>query len=137
MRHTPSNNLREIMHFWYQWPDTGVPIDESSIIGMLLEARTHLKLSPSELAEFATIVEESEEQPSEQPGVGNGTDNSSNNNNNNNNNNATSNGTPAGAGKEPASIVSNGGTMDKHKSLQRTQGYGVCVVVCRRGRINV
>nr|XP_049463916.1 serine-rich adhesin for platelets isoform X1 [Anopheles coluzzii]XP_049463917.1 serine-rich adhesin for platelets isoform X1 [Anopheles coluzzii]XP_049463918.1 serine-rich adhesin for platelets isoform X1 [Anopheles coluzzii]XP_049463919.1 serine-rich adhesin for platelets isoform X1 [Anopheles coluzzii]XP_049463920.1 serine-rich adhesin for platelets isoform X1 [Anopheles coluzzii] len=122
MRHTPSNNLREIMHFWYQWPDTGVPIDESSIIGMLLEARTHLKLSPSELAEFATIAEESEEQPSEQPSAGNGTDNSSNNNNNNNNNNATSNGTPAGAGKEPTSIVSNGGTMDKHKSLQRTQG---------------
>uniref|UniRef100_A0A182K6C6 Tyrosine-protein phosphatase domain-containing protein n=1 Tax=Anopheles christyi TaxID=43041 RepID=A0A182K6C6_9DIPT len=123
MRHTPSNNLREIMHFWYQWPDTGVPIDESSIIGMLLEARTHLKLSPSELAEFATIAEEAEEQPASpgQPTAANGTDNTSNNNNNNNNNNATSNGT-AGTGKEPASIVSNGGTMDKHKSLQRTQG---------------
>ncbi|XP_035891074.1 mucin-5AC isoform X2 [Anopheles stephensi] len=121
MRHTPSNNLREIMHFWYQWPDTGVPIDESSIIGMLLEARTYLKLSPSELAEFATIAEEAEESPD---GAANGTDsttNTSNNNNNNNNNNATSNGT-AGAGKEPTSIVSNGGTMDKHKSLQRTQG---------------
>ncbi|XP_053658350.1 mucin-5AC [Anopheles marshallii] len=124
MRHTPSNNLREIMHFWYQWPDTGVPIDESSIIGMLLEARTYLKLSPSELAEFATIAEETEESSPVQPsGAANGTDttNTSNNNNNNNNNNATSNGT-AGAGKEPSSIVSNGGTMDKHKSLQRTQG---------------
>uniref|UniRef100_A0A182M3G5 Mucin-4 n=1 Tax=Anopheles culicifacies TaxID=139723 RepID=A0A182M3G5_9DIPT len=123
MRHTPSNNLRELMHFWYQWPDTGVPIDESSIIGMLLEARTYLKLSPSELAEFATIVEETEESPVQPSEVANGTDatNASNNNNNNNNNNATSNGT-AGAGKEPASIVSNGGTMDKHKSLQRTQG---------------
>uniref|UniRef100_A0A182VQJ1 protein-tyrosine-phosphatase n=1 Tax=Anopheles minimus TaxID=112268 RepID=A0A182VQJ1_9DIPT len=123
MRHTPSNNLREIMHFWYQWPDTGVPIDESSIIGMLLEARTYLKLSPSELAEFATIVEETEESPVQPSAAADGTDttNASNNNNNNNNNNATSNGT-AGAGKEPASIVSNGGTMDKHKSLQRTQG---------------
>ncbi|XP_052863198.1 serine-rich adhesin for platelets [Anopheles cruzii] len=119
MRHTPSNNLREIMHFWYQWPDTGVPIDESSIIGMLLEARTFLKLSPSELAEFATIVEENESPEAEPqpPVVANGTD--STHNNNNNNNNAASNGTPA---KEPASIVSNGGTMDKHKSLQRTQG---------------
>ncbi|XP_058055636.1 mucin-5AC [Anopheles bellator] len=120
MRHTPSNNLREIMHFWYQWPDTGVPIDESSIIGMLLEARTFLKLSPSELAEFATIMEENESpeaEPQSPPVVANGTD--STHNNNNNNNNAASNGTPA---KEPASTVSNGGTMDKHKSLQRTQG---------------
>ncbi|XP_049278438.1 mucin-5AC isoform X2 [Anopheles funestus] len=123
MRHTPSNTMREIMHFWYQWPDTGVPIDESSIIGMLLEARTYLKLSPSELAEFATIAEETEESPVQPSEAANGTDttNASNNNNNNNNNNATSNGT-AGAGKEPTSIVSNGGTMDKHKSLQRTQG---------------
>uniref|UniRef100_A0AAG5CY38 protein-tyrosine-phosphatase n=1 Tax=Anopheles atroparvus TaxID=41427 RepID=A0AAG5CY38_ANOAO len=122
MRHAPSNNLREIMHFWYQWPDTGVPIDESSIIGMLLEARTHLKLSPSELAEFASIAEEDSETPGKaelQVAASNGTESS--NNNNNNNNNATSNGT---AGKEPTSIVSNGGTntMDKHKSLQRTQG---------------
>uniref|UniRef100_A0A182N6H3 Protein-tyrosine-phosphatase n=1 Tax=Anopheles dirus TaxID=7168 RepID=A0A182N6H3_9DIPT len=127
MRHTPSNNLREIMHFWYQWPDTGVPIDESSIIGMLLEARTYLKLSPSELAEFATIVEETEtESPkTEQPNGAavNGTDNTNaSNNNNNNNNNATSNGSAVTAAKEAASIVSNGGTMDKHKSLQRTQG---------------
>uniref|UniRef100_A0A182QDX2 Mucin-4 n=1 Tax=Anopheles farauti TaxID=69004 RepID=A0A182QDX2_9DIPT len=126
MRHTPSNTLREIMHFWYQWPDTGVPIDESSIIGMLLEARTYLKLSPSELAEFATIAEETEEdspKSTEQQNGGAvtaGTDNTNaSNNNNNNNNNATSNGV---VGKEAASIVSNGGTMDKHKSLQRTQG---------------
>ncbi|XP_053669916.1 serine-rich adhesin for platelets [Anopheles nili] len=122
MRHTPSNNLREIMHFWYQWPDTGVPIDESSIIGMLLEARTYLKLSPSELAEFATIAEEPEESPKAEPQTApGGAENGANNNNNNNNN--TANGT-AGAGKEPISIVSNGGTntMDKHKSLQRTQG---------------
>ncbi|XP_050085564.1 mucin-5AC isoform X2 [Anopheles aquasalis] len=115
MRHVPSNNLREIMHFWYQWPDTGVPIDESSIIGMLLEARSYLKLSPSELAEFATIVEENETAPSE-PATANGTENTHNNNNNSSSNN---NGTTT---KEPASIVSNGGTMDKHKSLQRTQG---------------
>uniref|UniRef100_A0A182FL46 Protein-tyrosine-phosphatase n=1 Tax=Anopheles albimanus TaxID=7167 RepID=A0A182FL46_ANOAL len=114
MRHVPSNNLREIMHFWYQWPDTGVPIDESSIIGMLLEARSYLKLSPSELAEFATIVEENEAVPSEP--TANGAENTHNNNNNSSSNN---NGT---ATKEPASIVSNGGTMDKHKSLQRTQG---------------
>uniref|UniRef100_A0A2M4BAU8 Putative mucin-4 n=1 Tax=Anopheles marajoara TaxID=58244 RepID=A0A2M4BAU8_9DIPT len=115
MRHVPSNNLREIMHFWYQWPDTGVPIDESSIIGMLLEARSYLKLSPSELAEFATIVEENETAPSVEP-TANGTENTHNNNNNSSSNN---NGTTT---KEPASIVSNGGTMDKHKSLQRTQG---------------
>ncbi|XP_049535603.1 serine-rich adhesin for platelets isoform X1 [Anopheles darlingi] len=114
MRHVPSNNLREIMHFWYQWPDTGVPIDESSIIGMLLEARSYLKLSPSELAEFATIVEENEKAPPEP--TANGTENTHNNNNNSSSNN---NGTTT---KEPASIVSNGGTMDKHKSLQRTQG---------------
>lgn len=133
------------MHFWYQWPDTGVPIDESSIIAMLLEARSYSRLAPGELAEAPTTNNTSSnntpanntvitsnginggitsiaEEPtsvdtneSSTVAIGNNNVDSSNNNNNTLGK-ATTDGAP------PSSLMSNGGTMDKHKSLQRTQG---------------
>lgn len=151
LRNTQTNTWREIMHFWYQWPDTGVPIDESSIIAMLLEARSYSRLAPGELAEapngngvqnggsnnttavnntvitsnginggITSIAEEpTSVDTNESSSVAIGSNNVDNSNNNNNNplGKVTSDGAP------PNSLMSNGGTMDKHKSLQRTQGY--------------
>ncbi|XP_068155052.1 tyrosine-protein phosphatase non-receptor type 7-like [Drosophila tropicalis] len=34
---------RELTHYWYKWPERGVPADEAPIIAMLLEARSSLK----------------------------------------------------------------------------------------------
>ncbi|XP_029726361.1 uncharacterized protein LOC109398743 isoform X2 [Aedes albopictus] len=150
LRNTQTNTWREIMHFWYQWPDTGVPIDESSIIAMLLEARSYSRLAPGELAEapngngvqnggsnnttavnntvitsnginggITSIAEEpTSVDTNESSSVAIGSNNVDNSNNNNNNplGKVTSDGAP------PNSLMSNGGTMDKHKSLQRTQG---------------
>ncbi|XP_062534301.1 uncharacterized protein LOC134203441 isoform X1 [Armigeres subalbatus] len=144
LRNTQTNTWREIMHFWYQWPDTGVPIDESSIIAMLLEARSYSRLAPGELAEapnnnnqsnsttangtvitsngisggITSIAEEPTSiETTESNSVAIGSNNvDSSNNNNNTIGKANSDGVP------PPSLISNGGTMDKHKSLQRTQG---------------
>ncbi|XP_055544621.1 mucin-5AC isoform X2 [Wyeomyia smithii] len=137
LRNTQTGTWREIMHFWYQWPDTGVPIDESSIIAMLLEARSYSRLAPAEMADVVTgiigsIAEEdgteSDHLPATPKANGSATDSSvavvvgsnsvdsSVNNNNNNNKTVTAD------SAAPNSLVSNGGTMDKHKSLQRTQG---------------
>ncbi|XP_058454935.1 mucin-5AC isoform X2 [Malaya genurostris] len=139
LRNTQTNTWREIMHFWYQWPDSGVPIDESSIIAMLLEARSYSRLAPAEMADasagITSIAEEDgteSDQSSAAPAVsaanGSATDSSvvavGNNNVDNSstttNNNSSSKTTNDGGA--PNSIVSNGGTLDKHKSLQRTQG---------------
>ncbi|XP_055601775.1 titin homolog isoform X1 [Uranotaenia lowii] len=132
LRNTQTNTWREIMHFWYQWPDTGVPIDESSIIAMLLEARSYSRLAPAEMAEasvnvmvgnggITSIAEESLEAESEKSMTNNATQESTGNNvdssNNNNNTNKAS-----GESSPPSSVVANGGSIDKHKSLQRTQG---------------
>lgn len=46
---------REITHLWYQWPETGVPTDEASVIAMLLEARNFLKIPISEQNEETTV----------------------------------------------------------------------------------
>uniref|UniRef100_A0A7G3AQU3 Putative mucin-5ac n=1 Tax=Lutzomyia longipalpis TaxID=7200 RepID=A0A7G3AQU3_LUTLO len=43
LKNASTKTWREIMHFWYQWPESGMPTDESSVIAMLLEARTYLK----------------------------------------------------------------------------------------------
>lgn len=43
LRNAVKEESREITHFWYKWPETGVPSDEASIIAMLLEARSALK----------------------------------------------------------------------------------------------
>lgn len=146
LRNTQTNTWREIMHFWYQWPDAGVPIDESSIIAMLLEARSYSRLAPGELADatanngvnnnnsttnthtvvtsnginggITSIAEEpTSVDTTESSSVAIGSNNvDSSNNNNNTTGKTTSDGAP------PTSLMSNGGTMDKHKSLQRTQG---------------
>ncbi|KAH8382386.1 hypothetical protein KR009_003301 [Drosophila setifemur] len=34
---------RELTHYWYKWPEAGVPAEEAPIIAMLLEARSSLK----------------------------------------------------------------------------------------------
>lgn len=40
------------MHLWYQWPENGCPTDESSVINLLLEARSFLRTSlPEQLDE--------------------------------------------------------------------------------------
>lgn len=43
IKHTGENNAtRELTHYWYKWPETGVPNEEAPIIAMLLEARSSL-----------------------------------------------------------------------------------------------
>ena len=80
LKNLKTNTWREIVHFWYQWPEeNGVPSDETSVISMLLEARSNLR---SSLAEQL--------------------DENSNENNGNVDNKLS--------------------TLDKTKSLQRTQG---------------
>lgn len=51
VKNIPLNRWREIIHFWYQWPETGVPSDEASVIAMLLEARSYLKMGTPEQSE--------------------------------------------------------------------------------------
>ncbi|GAB0088745.1 uncharacterized protein DMENIID0001_032090 [Sergentomyia squamirostris] len=51
VKNSATKTWREIMHFWYQWPESGMPTDESSVIAMLLEARTYLKASLPEQSE--------------------------------------------------------------------------------------
>lgn len=48
LKNLKTNTWREIMHFWYKWPESGCPTDESSIISLLLEARSYLRSSLSE-----------------------------------------------------------------------------------------
>ncbi len=48
LKNTTTNTWREVTHFWYQWPDTGVPSEHSSIIELLQEARGYLKVTTSE-----------------------------------------------------------------------------------------
>ncbi|XP_055713547.1 dentin sialophosphoprotein [Phlebotomus papatasi] len=51
LKNSSTKTWREIMHFWYQWPESGMPTDESSVIAMLLEARTSLKTPLPEQSE--------------------------------------------------------------------------------------
>lgn len=48
LRNTETNTWREITHFWYQWPEEGMPLDETSVIAMLLEVRSYLKMAMPE-----------------------------------------------------------------------------------------
>lgn len=48
LKNMNTNTWREITHFWYQWPDTGVPTEQSSVIELLLEARGYLKVTTAE-----------------------------------------------------------------------------------------
>ncbi|XP_063707656.1 mucin-2 [Culicoides brevitarsis] len=45
LKHLETKSFREIVHFWYSWPESGVPQDETSLIAMLLEARSYSRLS--------------------------------------------------------------------------------------------
>lgn len=44
LKNSCTKTWREITHLWYQWPENGIPSDEASIIAMLLEARSYLKM---------------------------------------------------------------------------------------------
>lgn len=48
LQNLATNKWREITHFWYQWPENGIPTDETSIIAMLLDARSYLKMATIE-----------------------------------------------------------------------------------------
>ncbi|XP_052837501.1 mucin-5AC [Drosophila gunungcola] len=54
---------RELTHYWYKWPEAGVPAEEAPIIAMLLEARSSLKTycleQASELREKTATLETS------------------------------------------------------------------------------
>jgi protein tyrosine phosphatase len=45
LKNLKTNTWREIMHLWYSWPGDGCPTDESSVITMLLEARSYVRTS--------------------------------------------------------------------------------------------
>lgn len=45
LKNSVTKTWREITHLWYQWPDCGTPTDEASLIAMLLEARSYLKMN--------------------------------------------------------------------------------------------
>ncbi|XP_055852923.1 mucin-2 [Episyrphus balteatus] len=51
LKNTVNDESREITHYWYQWPEAGVPTDEAAIIAMLLEARSSLKAYTIEQSE--------------------------------------------------------------------------------------
>lgn len=43
LKNTVENMNRELTHYWYKWPEAGVPNEEAPLIAMLLEARSSLK----------------------------------------------------------------------------------------------
>ncbi|KAH8341036.1 hypothetical protein KR067_001500 [Drosophila pandora] len=43
LKRVDGEESRELTHYWYKWPETGVPAEEAPIIAMLLEARSSLK----------------------------------------------------------------------------------------------
>ncbi|XP_065355007.1 serine-rich adhesin for platelets [Calliphora vicina] len=42
LKNVAENVSRELTHYWYKWPEVGVPAEEAPIIAMLLEARSSL-----------------------------------------------------------------------------------------------
>ncbi|KAM7363118.1 uncharacterized protein ACRADG_000169 isoform 1-T4 [Cochliomyia hominivorax] len=42
LKNVNENASRELTHYWYKWPEVGVPSEEAPIIAMLLEARSSL-----------------------------------------------------------------------------------------------
>ncbi|XP_055375225.1 MATH and LRR domain-containing protein PFE0570w [Condylostylus longicornis] len=57
VKNLKTNAWREITHFWYQWPITGVPSDEAPMIAMLLEARSCLKTAANEQVDDEEIID--------------------------------------------------------------------------------
>lgn len=52
LKNSSTQTWREIIHLWYDWPEKGCPADINSVIGMLLEARAHVRSSlPEQLDE--------------------------------------------------------------------------------------
>uniref|UniRef100_A0A336M2H6 CSON010773 protein n=1 Tax=Culicoides sonorensis TaxID=179676 RepID=A0A336M2H6_CULSO len=93
IKHLETKSFREIVHFWYSWPETGIPSDETSLIAMLLEARSYSRLSLPEQRISDNELEISS----------------------NNNNRDIESGVVETNGKTATS------TFDKTRSLQRTQ----------------
>lgn len=90
LKNLKTSTWREIMHLWYSWPENGCPTDESSIISLLLEARSFLRAAlPEHLDENSNATEITKDIND----------------------------------KEKLS------TLDKTKSLQRSQGYVVTKVL--------
>ncbi|XP_067647418.1 mucin-22 isoform X2 [Eurosta solidaginis] len=56
LKNTAENISRELTHYWYKWPETGVPNEEAPIIAMLLEARSSLKGYVNEAREKSSNV---------------------------------------------------------------------------------
>lgn len=105
LRNAETNTWREITHFWYQWPEEGMPLDETSVIAMLLEVRSYLKMAMPEQegnSDEDTTGSHDEKQKKIQEL----------------NNELTEKLDVEGGEKAAAA----NGTIDKSKSLQRTQG---------------
>lgn len=57
LKNACTKSYREITHFWYQWPENGsMPTDETSVIAMLLEARSYLKMITPEQSDDETTT---------------------------------------------------------------------------------
>lgn len=51
VKHINTNDSRELTHYWYKWPEVGVPSDITSIIALLTEARTSLEQYACEVSD--------------------------------------------------------------------------------------
>lgn len=52
VKNTNTSVSRELTHYWYKWPEVGVPSDGASIIALLTEARTSLKQYANEVLDI-------------------------------------------------------------------------------------
>lgn len=63
LKNACTKTWREVTHFWYQWPEPSsgisIPSDEASVIAMLLEARSYLKMATMEQSNEITETQES------------------------------------------------------------------------------
>lgn len=69
LKNNLTNTWREIIHLWYKWPETGVPptSDEASLIALLLEARSYLKMAaPEQIDSKTTSTDGASEKTAEQ-----------------------------------------------------------------------
>ncbi|XP_036324048.1 serine-rich adhesin for platelets [Rhagoletis pomonella] len=72
LKNTAENMSRELTHYWYKWPETGVPSEEAPIIAMLLEARSSLKGYVNEVREKSSNAERESNADGEVTSNGNG-----------------------------------------------------------------
>jgi hypothetical protein len=139
LRNSQTKTWREIVHFWYQWPDTNAPIDETSMIAMLLEARSHLKLALPEQCDNEDVNKNDSNKISDSADEKISKKDAEDHEENAKDNNKEKDEELANKKEESAkekeskqtntsdskqnhySIISNG-SYDKHKSLQRVQG---------------